>query len=943
MRIATLISAFILIASSFAFPMANAAEQQSVNVNSSVFFTLSSASLTAGANTQMLNFTLRLTNQSTQIIDLNQYGVKVNDNDGNVYTAQLSEIANARVLPNLSQDFLYVSQVPQNISASQLSIHVFAWDFSAPPYTHSLGSLDVAPATSNPVHNIQVNVKVSDLDPTLPDGTSAVFELVRSYQVLKEGVWSVYTDLMVHNLSASEIHIPTNLGFQLKEDSLTTDAMDITSGGSQAIPAKQQNLITLHASLKNPTTTHHFSLELSNKMSRAALGSFALDGSFPAAEIGSHLNVATKNSNAFDMMAGQASYTTLTYALQVNTKFTISNNGQSVLNLPVISAAYQVDGSTISNIAYDDAVHPETLSPNQSTTYSFTQSLPKGVDSSKVQLVVSVKLAYGVNVTRPIDVVSLTENQLSADGSTSVISAINMQDYDATVMNPTNVTFQAARSYQVTANGNPALNVDMVAINESANAITLPSSLLFNLRDSAGSSYQAALISGAGQTFQPHQRVNLTLQATVAGKDTSTQYSLDFVKKGALPTDANLVRNSFNLADSFAVTTGSNAVNAALGRMGITLKSTYRLASQSGADVWMSEVQIQNLDNKVISLPNQTSFYGGYRIGDFDAQGKVINLQSSAILYPNQTTSVYIYTQIPYTTPLTAGYLYLGDGTLNTQTSLWTQTHEWTELPFTANTTAIPQIAMNSPWTITDAGRASTGQIVDSQIYDIQNKKMLAIRILDTNKEVRNGSIVPYTGYFTNSDGTVVSLSTTDDSAATKVMSKEGAALTTLWAVLPSGASTSDQQAIFGQKIADQTFASPLQYAFASATTSSDLQSASMYPYTISVQNTKLTSSSSGYDVNFDYAISKTLDAAGIAKDRVLEFALTDNAGKVVKTWDYTALEGTGALLAGRDKLSLTTSEVADLVTFLSYTRQLNVYEKFEGGTRLLGSIAVNF
>ena len=127
--------------------------------------------------------------------------------------------------------------------------------------------------------------------------------------------------------------------------------------------------------------------------------------------------------------------------------------------------------------------------------------------------------------------------------------------------------------------------------------------------------------------------------------------------------------------------------------MGITLQSTYRLASQSGNDVLMSEVQVQNLDNKVITLPTAASFYGGYMLGDFDAQGTVVNLQTSAVLAPNQTTSVYIYTQIPYTTPMAAGYLYLGDGTYNAQTSLWTQTHEWTELPFTETTTAIPPIA----------------------------------------------------------------------------------------------------------------------------------------------------------------------------------------------------------------------------------------------------------
>lgn len=228
---------------------------------------------------------------------------------------------------------------------------------------------------------------------------------------------------------------------------------------------------------------------------------------------------------------------------------------------------------------------------------------------------------------------------------------------------------------------------------------------------------------------------------------------------------------------------------------------------------------------------------------------------------------------------------------------------------------------------------------------------MLAVRILQTNKEARNGSIVPYSGYLTNVDGTVLALKTTDDSANTTMLSKEGLALTTLWAVLPAGLATDNQQFIFGQKINSDMIASPQQYSFTPSTPlNNSLASVALYPYTLSVQNVKLVStiigaganSSVGYDVSFDYSINKAIDAAGSLTNRSLVYKLLDNNGAVIKTWD-NALEGASAWTTGKQKLSFAFSDVANQNTFVGHSQLLNVYEKFEGGTRLLGSLSVSF
>lgn len=950
-RIAWIVSVCILIVSSFSPALTQAAQQQ-VSVSPNVSFILSKATLSTGTNLQSLNFTVRLMNNSAQSVDLNQYGVRVVDKAGNTYAAQLSTKADGNVGPYLSADYPYVSQIPGNIPANQLRVNIFAWDIHPPTYMDSLGNLDVAPAlTSSLPSPQQFALTLNNLNPKLPSSAVITFNLVRSYKVLNNGVWSIYTDLMAENDSAANIQLPSNLGFQLKEDSQTMDTMSQVSGGNKVL-ANQQNLITLRASLSNPNTDQSMALEFMNNAyhfsgSSITLGSISLDGSLSDAVIGSQLNVATKNTNAFDMDAVKTTYTTLQYSVQADTQFTITNHGQTVLSVPNISAFYQITGSSSSLAATQENAIAETLYPNQSASYDFAQNLPKDVDPANVQLVVAVKAAANAAVTRPIDVITLPGNPLqTADSGSSITAALNRQDFDATLSNDSNVSLQIQKSYPVVVNGIPALNIAVLVENAGTTSFKLPSALSFNVEDAMGATYPTTLVNGANNTLAPHQSILLTLQAIIGVKDNSKQYRLNIVQQDS-DMNANVVEDTFDLSDFINAGSGNgvNTVNTSFGAMAINLLSTYRLASQSGEDVLMSEVQIRNIDSKAITLPAQGSFYGGYMIGGFDAQGTVVNLQSSNFLYPDQITSVYIYTKIPYTMPLKAGYIYIGDQVASSLGQTSAQTNEWIELPYSSNTTDIPQAAMNTDWTISNTGRNSTGRVVDSQIYDINNQKMLAIRILDTNKETRGGQIVPYTGYISNPDGTVAALKTTDDSNNTTLLGVNNSSITTLWAVLPTDMSVGGQNVVFGQTIDGQTFASPQQYAFTSPTASglNVMQNVSVYPYEISIQNPQLSSTSNGYNVNFNYLISKTVDAVGADLNRGLEFTLTDSDGNTEKTWNYNELEGTGALVNGQQTLSLLNSDIVDPSTFVGAAKQLNVYEQFAGGTRLLGTFTIHF
>jgi hypothetical protein len=863
------------------------------------------------------------------------------------------------VLAHQIKSFNYAAQVPNNISIDQLRVDLFAWDTKSAAFMRDLGSLDAisgAAVNSNPAKKIILNLH--DLNTALPNSTSAAFELIRSYKVLQDDIWMVYSDVMVENLSGKAFPLPGNLLFNLRDEGKQSVTAINVSGANQKIQPKQRILLTYQSSMANLDNTGKLTLELlkkaaSNSNEPSLLGSFSVDPSYQDMQVGSSLTYATKSVNALNMIANRTMYTYRTFSNDIEVEFTLKNDGNTVLAVPVVSGTFQVKGSTLSVMANEADTHPVILAPNQSSTYHFTAQFSKATDPSSIELVVNEKVSAGVS--KPISIIHLPEGStFAADESFTETAAYDMKDFDAALPKYSMLAFEVTRSYHTVANGTPMVNIEVVAKNLSAGTLKLPASLGYSVYDSNHLSYPASALSGADQSIMPHQSIQFTLQAAIGLKNSNNQYSLQFSKKTNASTELVPMYNAFDMSSSFTNPQVNSLLNTSIGKLGVKLISTYRLSTDGAFDTLISELEIQNLESKMITLPSlaANNLYGGYKINDLDAQGQVIQVQSSSNLYPNQKTSVYIYTKIPYTTTETTGYVYLGNGTWNAQSSTWAQTNEWTELPYTINVSKMGSIGLNTEWMIDDPGRTSVSQIVDSQIYNINSQKMLAVRLLQTNKELRNGSIVPYTGYAANAEGTIVALKTTDDSAASPKISKDGLSLTTLWTVLPVGASTENQQFIFGQKLTDDVFASPLQYSFTPSriAASSTISNVSVYPYSLSLQNAKLALTSTGtgastvlgYNINFDYVISKALEAAGSAKNRSLEFTLTDSNNKVVKTWT-SALDGTDAMLTGVNKLSFTYADIPDLATFIAYARQLNVYEKFEGGTRLLGSVNVTF
>jgi len=280
---------------------------------------------------------------------------------------------------------------------------------------------------------------------------------------------------------------------------------------------------------------------------------------------------------------------------------------------------------------------------------------------------------------------------------------------------------------------------------------------------------------------------------------------------------------------------------------------------------------------------------------------------------------------------------------------------EWARLPFQVDRSAIPEVDPEDEWSVDDAGRKSSVSVIGSSIYDVGKQKMIAVRLLQSGRELRNGNIVPYVGFFQGPDGSIWPARTTEEEGR---LCQGCLAMSTLWFTLPEVKSfaTTDYKLWFGEKLDDQAFAHVRQYNVPPTGTTPVLESVpsiegvrgyslytdtkigpvDLYPYQVAFNRIYITvaDNSNKYQIEFDYSMGKMSDVAAGGKNRGLKMVLKDNREKVMKSWNFP-LEGNGALAEGTNKLTvdLTGMDLSHMVP-----PRLYVYETFEGGERLIGS-----
>ncbi|CAN7577448.1 hypothetical protein LJR153_004210 [Paenibacillus sp. LjRoot153] len=450
-------SALLLTAASFlTLPLATSAfaGKEGVFLSDSVYFTLDKVSLSVGADDGSLRFSLGLNNHSNTTVDFNNYGVKVIDTNGITYTAKLNEKVVARVKAGETGTFKFTSEIPSNLSPSDLKVDIFQWNDNA---TSDIGALSVESAMVEAGQTLeqQVVINLKEIDTTLAEEALVSAKLGQSYKVYKDGVWMVYTDLTLSNESSASLKLPDGLELNFQDSKgLTYGAQFVASVG--ALLPEQPVTLTLQAAVPASLDTNHLSLLFSpkGKVKTTLLGTLNAAKSFAVSRLSD--KAAYPNTDANDALNGLVISTTWASAVQqtdglhVQANVTLTNESDGIVTVPSLTGEFQASRGNVGVTSSDNAVRSAYLSPNESTTFHFQGVVPASLSAEALQLVVLEKQSAAASTTTTTGTSTGTGAAGNTDSSKQVASLpVSVTSLAGAGVAGEATTYAAASAYKI--------------------------------------------------------------------------------------------------------------------------------------------------------------------------------------------------------------------------------------------------------------------------------------------------------------------------------------------------------------------------------------------------------------------------------------------------------------------------------------------------------------
>ncbi|WNR42309.1 hypothetical protein [Paenibacillus roseipurpureus] len=393
-------SALLLTAASFlTLPLATSAfaGKEGVFLSDSVYFTLDKVALLSGSDEGSLRFSLGLNNNSRSTVDFNNYGVKVIDANGVTYTAKLNEKVTARVKAGETGTFKFTSAIPNNLSPADLKVDIFQWNYND---MSDIGALSVESAMVEAGQTLkpQAVLNLQEIDSNLSDNALVSTQLGQSYKVYKDGVWMVYTDLILENQSDASLKLPDGLELNFADGKgLTYGAQFVASVGT-LLPA-QPVKVTVQGAVPANVDTSKLSLLFSpkGKVKTTVLGTLNTAKSFAIAEIGDKVAYPNKDAstepNGLQITTSWSAVNKQSDGLHVQANVTLTNTSEGIATIPTLTAEFQGVRTNVAVTTSDNAVRSSYLSQNESTTFHFQGILPASISTDALQLVVLEKQA----------------------------------------------------------------------------------------------------------------------------------------------------------------------------------------------------------------------------------------------------------------------------------------------------------------------------------------------------------------------------------------------------------------------------------------------------------------------------------------------------------------------------------------------------------------------
>lgn len=287
-------------------------------------------------------------------------------------------------------------------------------------------------------------------------------------------------------------------------------------------------------------------------------------------------------------------------------QFTISleNNGKSTVKYSDYGVRVVTAGG--SNISAKLLVKQTArIAAGESLDYVYTAQVPAALALSQLKVVIFKWDASKANLMKDY-------GSLPLAGATAAPAAaytdVSLPLVDAAFRADAVLRLQAVQSYYVQEDGKIYLYTDLYATNKGASDMTLPASLLYQLKGSS-QSYAASLAFGNGITLQPGEKSKLTVKAQVPAGLAAKELKLVFYTS---TQTKQLVLGSLSIAgtDKTVAIGTAAAYHSAAGASGITFRVTEATASkQTDGTHVIAKVEVRNAGKTTESIPGLTAAF----------------------------------------------------------------------------------------------------------------------------------------------------------------------------------------------------------------------------------------------------------------------------------------------------------------------------------------------
>lgn len=548
----------------------------------------------------------------------------------------------------------------------------------------------------------------------------------------------------------------------------------------------------------------------------------------------------------------------------VHVALQLHNAGSKILENPNLKYVLQTASGTPFGLTADAASVNLKIMPQEIATLNLIAKMPKTVNTGNLQLLV-VQTDEAAKLDLPIATMDL-----ATKAGQKSITAANKEK----VLKVNNHSI-ATRIESISRNqsyGQSSLSIQFVFTNKGNQSVTLPN---YSFEIQSGSkSYSLTANGMEGITLEPGEEQIITVDGTVpiiANSD-DLQLVLKTPASVAGSTDpagqapasgANFPMAAYSLPQytemQYALGQEKTIKNND-GTFGVTLDAVQKLPWNDG-NLLATKITIENKGNKAAKLPE---LVGEYKMDltSLKEGVQVVNNNTTSILGVGEKSSVYVVANVPSSLSFSQLQIQLLEKTGTDKTSNWVMFSNY------GKTSDFNVIKDGSFLNLETAGRKSDLQTRKTYMYKGSSNDIIYTELIMKNRENKQTNLSRLTGYFLTDQGLYYKA---DVNQVNRTVGPDSASIVSFSAKVPKGTVVSNWNLVVGESITENKFTEaegkPTGYVNASAMElnlqtrdiKSTLKDVELFPYTLSVNEIKGHTTSSGLEIKLKYDLKRDL------------------------------------------------------------------------------------